>query len=435
MKTIKLKSKIYLLLFGIIFLSFYTQAQEKKDSFEKSFSINSTGDLTFSCYDTDLKVNTWAKNEVKLSGEIIIKGGEDDDQKILLDLFKNPEIIQGTNSLNIKTNLSKSTTQIGPFKRTTLVNGKTINIDKYTIKYTLWIPESIAFNLKSKYNKIEIATLKGKIDFDLYDADITMASFGDDAKLTMKYSNASIGNGGDAILNIYDSDIEALEMKNVEITSKYSEIIIGSANTLDLNSYDDDIIIQNINSLKSEAKYSDYRIKGDMSNCIINFYDSDIEAINIGTLVFSGKYSGIKAGNVNQFVVKSIYDSDVKLGDVGEFSCDESKYDYFVFGGIKKLIKMPNTYDSDLTISKVYPSFALFEGNFKYCSVIMPLDATINFSLEFETTYGEVKFPRERFSKKITSIKENSKYQFAGATSETPTCDIKFGAYDSNLVF
>jgi hypothetical protein len=436
MKTIKLKSKIYLFLISLVLLGFYSSAQEKKDSYEKSFAISQSGELSFSCYDTDLKVNTWVKNEVKILGEIIIKGGDEEDQQKLIELFKNPEVTQSANSLSIKTNsIVKMTTQIGPFKKVTLTNGKTINIDKYTIKYTLWIPESIAFSMKSKYNDIDVAPLKGKIDFDLYDADLTMAGFGNDAKLTMKYSTASLGSGGDAIINIFDSDIEAIEMKNVEIESKYSEIIIGSVNTLDLNSYDDNIKIEKINSLKTSAKYSDYKIKGDITTGVVDFYDSDIEAQNIGQLIFSGKYSEIKAGNVNQFYVKTIYDSDVKLGEVGEFSCDESKYDNFIFDGIKTSVKMLNAFDSDLTISKSYSSLKLFEGNFKYCTVIMPLDPAINFSLEFETTYGEVKFPRDRFGKNITSIKENSKYQFIGATSASPTCDIKFKAYDSNISF
>ena len=436
MKTINLKLKfnIFLTLISLILISCSTQAQEKKESFEKTFNLSSTGNFTFSCYDSDLKVNTWANNEVKIYGEIFIKGGKEEDQQQLIDVFKNPQVTQGTNTLEIKTDISKNTVVIGPFSKTTLIDGKTITVDKYEVKYTLWIPESIAFNLKSKYNDIEIAPLKGKINFDLYDADITMASFGTDAKFTMKYSNASIGKGGDAILDIYDSDIEALEMNNIEITSKYSGITIGSINTLDFNSYDDNIKIGKINSLKSEAKYSEYIINGEMTNCILNLYDSDFEASNIGKLVYTSKYSELKAGNVNQFIVNSIYDSEVNLGDVGEFSCSESKYDNFVFTSIKTSVNMPNTYDSDLQIGKALSSLKSFEGDFKYCSITFPLDPSLPFSLEFDATYGEIKFSRDRFSKNITSIKEDSKYQFKGSTSENPTCKIKFGAYDTNMI-
>ncbi|MGE0087880.1 MAG: hypothetical protein AB7S50_00210 [Bacteroidales bacterium] len=437
MKTIfqKLRFNILLLIFIFTLGSFISQAQDRKESFDKSFSLSASGNFDFSCYDTDLKVNTWNKDEVKLVGEIIIKGGDKEDQDKLIEVFKNPEITQSSNSLKIVTNMVSNTIIIGPISTITLINGSKIKIDKYSAKYTLWVPESIAFTLKSKYNDIEIAPLKGKINFDLYDADLTMAGYGSNAIFTMKYSNASIGNGGDAMFNIYDSDIEVVEMKNAKITSKYSGIVIGAVNTLDFDSYDDDIKIEKINSLNSTAKYSDYKIKGDLTNCIIDLYDSDIEAANISQLIFSGKYSEIKAGNVNQFHIKDIYDSDVKMAEVGEFSCDESKYDYFAFSSIKSSVKMPNVYDSDLVIGKADPSLKLFEGNFKYCSISMPLDPALSFSLEFETTYGEVKYPKERFTKNITSIKENSKHQFSGSTGENAVCKIKFTAYDSNVSF
>lgn len=436
MKTIKHRSKINILFISLVLFGFQTYAQEKKETFEKSFVINQTGELSLSCYDADLKVNTWNKNEVKLIGEIIVVGGSAEDQQKLIDIFKNPKVIEGENTLSIETGMNVGFVNAF-FIKTIYINGKKtdIKIDKFKTNYTLWIPESIAFNLKSKYNDIEIAPLKGKINFDLYDADLVIAGFGNDANIMLKYSKASLGKGGDAILNLYDSDIEAIELKNVEISSKYSEVIIGTLNTLDMGSYDDEIRIEKVNSLKTEAKYSNFKIKGDISNSIVDFYDSDIETGNVGQFMFSGKYSSIKAGNVNQLFIKTIYDSDIKAGDVGEFSCDESKYDYFAFSGIKTSVKMPSTYDSDLIIGKSYPTFSLFEGSFKYCSVTLPLDAAINFSLEFDATYGDIKFPRERFNKRSLLIKENSKFQFEGSVSENPSCKVKFVAYDSNISF
>ncbi|MFC2096181.1 hypothetical protein ACFLQ3_00605 [Bacteroidota bacterium] len=88
MKTIKQISKIALItlfLFTAISSSF---AEEIKETFEKTFKLSKTGDLSFSCYDTDLKINTWDKDEVKLTGEIIISGGDEDDQQKLLDFYE-----------------------------------------------------------------------------------------------------------------------------------------------------------------------------------------------------------------------------------------------------------------------------------------------------------------------------------------------------------
>ena len=433
MKTIKQISKI-LLASIILFISVNAGfAQERKESFEKSYKLNSTGEFSFSCYDTDLKINTWKKDEVKLSGEIIIEGGKAEDQEKLIEVFKNPETTQSSNSLKIETKMAVSTIIIGPFKRTTLIDGKTtIRVEKYKANYTLWIPESIAFNLKSKYNDIDIATLTGKVDFELYDVDLTMLSFGKDSKFEMKYSSASIGKGGDAIMDIYDCEIEAIEMNNVEMSSKYSEIDIQAINTLDFNSYDDDIEIGKINSLTSEAKYTDYRIKGNMANCIINFYDSDINAQNIDQLVFSGKYSSIDALDVKSVKIDDLYDSNIELGKVGEFICNESKCDEIDFEAVTKSISFKSAYELELSVAKVEPSFESFLGEFKYGFVKLPLDPAIEFCLKFETKYGDVEFPKNKV--KIQDMNfDDTKKLFEGQTSDKPTCKIEFIAYETDF--
>ena len=429
MKTIKQISKI-LLASTILIISVNAGfAQERKESFEKSYKLNSTGEFSFSCYDTDLKINTWEKDEVKLMGEIIIEGGNKDDQDKLIEVFKNPEISQSANSLRIETNMTTITIIIGPFMKTTLVNGTKIKVKKYKVNYTLWLPESVDFNLKSKYNTIDIATITGKVDFELYDVDLTMLSYGKDSRFEMKYSSASIGKGGDAIIDIYECELEAIKMNDVEINSKYSKIDIASINTLDFDSYEDKIKIGKINSLTSEAKYSDYRINGDITNCFINFYDSDIEAKNIDQLVFTAKYSSLKALNINSIKISSFYESKINAAIVGELSCNESKYDEIEFEVITKSLSFTNAYELDLRVEKVNASFESFTGYFKYGSVNMSLDPTLEFSLDFETTYGNVSFPKNRVKIKDMNL-DGSKQYFEGQTSDNPQCAIQFKAYD-----
>lgn len=421
----------------LAFLFFITsvctiKAQERKETFEKTFKIQATGKFDFSCYDTDLKVNTWQKAEVKLVGEITIEGGDKNDQDELIEVFKNPEINQSANSLSIETNMANNTIIIGPFKKTTLVNGKVIRVEKYNAKYTLWIPESISFNLESKYNNIDITNLTGNVDFDLYDVDLTMLGFGKDSKFALKYSTASIGKGGDAIMDIYDCEIEAIEMNNVELTSKYSEIEISSINTLDFNSYDDDIKIEKINSLTSEAKYTEYTINSDMKNCLINFYDSDIKAQNINQLVFTGKYSSLVASDVKSAKINDLYDSKIELANVSEFNCNESKYDEIKFKSISKALVFTSAYELELTVSKTDPGFENFKGDFKYGFVKLPLDPAIEFNLKFNTTYGNVGFPKNRVRIKEMNF-DDSKKSFEGSTTENPKCKIEFTAYETDF--
>lgn len=432
MKTIKLKFSLILTLL-FVFSTLFANAQERRETLEKSYKVSKTGEFTFSCYDTDLKVNTWDKDEVKLTGEIIIQGGKEDDQEKLIEIFKNPEVTSSADALSIETNIAKNTIVIGLIKTITLVDGKKISVDKYKVNYEIWVPESINFNLKSKYNNIDIATLTGKINFDLYDVDLTMLSFGKDSKIQMKYSSADIGNGGDAILDIYDCELEAKKMANVELVSKYSDIELESVATLDFNSYDDDIKIGNIKSLKTEAKYSEYRIDGNMENCLVNFYDSDIYMKNVGNLVYTAKYSTLKAYDVKSVKISTLYDSNIDLGKVGEFICTESKYDEIEIDAISKSLQFAGAHSLELNVGSVASSFKEFYGDFKYGSVDLPLPNDLEFSLDFEITHGNVDFPESRIKVKDFNFKESSKHAFEGATSNDPTCKIKFKGYDVNF--
>ncbi len=433
MKTIKQISKI--LLAAIIFavsinISF---AQERKESFEKNFQINSTGDLSFSCYDTDLKVNTWQKNEVKLMGEIIIEGGDKEDQDELIEVFKDPEVSQNSNSLSIETNMAKSTIGFGPFMSITLVNGKKIDIKKFKVNYTLWIPESISLNLKSKYNNIDIAALKGDINFDLYEVDLTIASF-KNGKFNMKYSSADIGSGENAKFDVYECEIEIKDIITYNVDTKYSEFNIENAGNITLGSYEDEFEIMNLTGgLTGQAKYSNFKIESDVEYIKVDVYESDIEAKNIKELAYTSKYSSFKALNIGSAKCESLYETEIYAANVGDFFCTESKYDEIEFESISKSLIFTSAYELDLNVQNAKSSFESFKGDFKYGSVTLPLDPALEFSLKFDIKYGDVDFPKNRL-KIIDMNFDDSKKYFEGQTSDNPPCKIEFTAYDTEFV-
>lgn len=433
MKTTKQIYKVLLTSIFIVVIINTSIAQERKESFEKNYKISSTGNFNFSCYDTDLKVNTWNKGEVKIMGEIIIVGGDPDDQEKLIEVFKNPEVSSTPSSLRIETDLAKNTIIIGPFKKITLVSGKTIRIDKYKVKYTLWIPESINFDLKSKYNNIDIATLKGNVNFNLYEVDLTLVSFnmGD---FDMKYSSAELGKGEKARFDIYECEIEAKEINEIIANTKYSEYKFENVGKLAINSYEDEFEFQNLKQgITGQAKYSNINIASNVDLITIDVYETDIEVLNVKKVEYTSKYSKFRAQNVDVFKCNNLYEAKIFAATVGEFSIQESKYDNVSFQKITKSIEVPSAYELDLNVGAVESSFEKFYGNFRYGTINLPLSSNLEFSLDFETTYGNVDFPKDRIKVKDLHIKESNKHSFEGATSENPKCSIKFKAYDANI--
>ncbi len=409
MKTLKQISKIALIALFILTTVSKSFSEDIQDKFEKTFKLSKTGELTFSCYETDLKINTWDKDEVKMSGEIIISGGSEEDQQKLINVFKNPEISESNNSLTIKTDLASNTLIIGPFKKITLVNGKTIRVDKYKATYTLWIPESVAFNLKSKYNNIDIAPLTGALDFDLYEVDLTLAGF-KKGNFNMKYSSAEIAKGETAKFDVYECDLEIKEINTFSTNTKYSKFNIGTVGMIALGSYEDEFKIQNLTQgMTGQAKYSDFNIESNTQIIKMDVYESDIYVKDVKELEYTSKYSTFSAQNINSISCGTLYETKIIAALVGDFSCKESKYDNIHFKAITNSISLLSAYELDMDIDAVKPGFKSFSGDFKYGTVKLPLDPSLEFSINFKTTYGDVDFPKNRVKIKIMNFEDSKK--------------------------
>ncbi|MCX6254424.1 MAG: hypothetical protein NTV31_08110 [Bacteroidia bacterium] len=436
MKNIKLICKIFVLLVLSYSSPAYSINQdEKKDSFEISYKLNTDGKLAFKIYDSNLKVNVWKNSEVKLAGEIIVSGGDAADRDLLIKAFKSPEVQTGINSLDINPKFWKYTNSfMGLQTKTTLLNGEKVHVDKFKASYTLWIPESIAFALDSKYNNVEIADFAGVFIFDLYDVDIRTGNFGDNCSFDAKYSTLILGNGGNASFKIYDSKITAQNLKNVDIDSKYSTWGFSSVNAMKVGSYDDDFDIKNLTGIQGKATYSSLLLGGQMGNSSLDLYDTKVKGGSYESLTYTAKYSELIADKVGNLSVSSLYNCTVKISQVENFTCDESKYNDITLGIAGNSIKMPDTYDTKLTVIKVSQTFSSFDGNFKYGSVILNTDPALNYKLSFENTYGSINYPKERFSKMpLIYIEKNSKTQFEGSTDLNAICKISFTAYDLNF--
>jgi hypothetical protein len=432
MKAIKQISKI---LFAAVLIATAintSTAQERKESFEKTFKLDKTGDFVFSCYDTDLKINTWDKDEVKLYGEIIIDGGTKDDQEKLIEIFKNPKASESSSSLKIGTNLTQSTIVIGPFKKITLIDGKTIRVKKYKAKYEVWMPKSAALNLESKYNNIEIANLNSRVDLKLYEVDLTLTSF-KKGTFNMKYSSADIGTGETASFDVYECKLEIKDIKTFSANSKYSTFNVEKAELIAVGSYEDKFKIENLtNGLTGTAKYSNFIIGSNTDKIKLDVYESDLEAKNITELEYNSKYSTVKALDIQNIMCDKLYETNIYASNIGSISCTESKYDKFHFASISKSIAFESAYETTIKVERTLPTLESFLGIFKYGSVKLPLNSSLEFSLEFMINYGDVDFPKGRV--KVNNMdKDGSKYLFNGSTSDNAKCKIKFEAYETDF--
>lgn len=420
---------------GSSLVSLSSFGTEVKDKYEKTFKVSETDKLSFDIYDSDLQINIGNSNEIKLVGEIIISDGSKEDVDKILNAFKNPQVSQGAGSIDINTSFSEGTIQIfGFYKKTTLSTGETVSTSNFKANYSIWIPEKIAFALKSKYNKIKALNLLGKLSFELYNVELSMGDFGDNSTFDLKYSDATIGSGKDVRFDIYDSKLYANDLKKVIINSKYSTIKAKSVNLLASESYTDKITFENLSGIDIDAKYTSLKAKGNSNIGKFALYDCNIEVEDFTKIEFDSKYSEFTANKVGTFSIKESYTDTYTVNEVGDFSCENAKYNKIRINSVKSSINLPDAYDTDFKVDRIGPNFTSFKGEFKYGSVSIALDPTLNFKLKFEKTYGEVSYPKERFAnKQISYIELDSKAKLEGSTDPNAKCEISFTTYDTSV--
>jgi len=435
MKNVKSICKLLLLIVLLSYCAANSFGQDDKEShFETTYKLNHDGKLAFNIYDSDLKVNVWKNNEVKLTGEIIVTGGKTEDRELLIAAFKEPEVKSEPNLLDINTQFWKNMISIGPFNRISLKNGKKVSVNKFKASYTLWIPENIEFELKSKYNDVEIADFAGIFNFNLYDVDITTGDFGNNSIFNAKYSSFIVGNGSNASFDIYDCKVTGENLADVRIITKYSTLVFSTVKSVKIESYDDDFDIKNLTGIEATAKYSTFLLGGEMGNSGFDLYDSDVKGGSYKTLSFSAKYSELVADKIGDLNIDVAYDCTFKIGYVDNFICNESKYDEIYIGTAAKKIAMPDVYDTQLNVDNLPNTFSSFSGNFKYGSVTLKAEPGLNYKLSCQQTYGSLDYPRERFTNKpLLYIEKNSKIEFESSTAPDANCEISFTAYDLNF--
>lgn len=436
MKKEVLISKIVVVL-ALILISGGLLAQPKdlKTSIDKNWNVASNDRLKIWVYDSDIRFNTWEKNEVRILGEIILEGINNEDFEVLSTSYA--ELIDKSSGTNIDTRLiesSKTSDLFGSKTKIELYNGKKISVGKIKISYQLWMPATMSLNLSSKYNNIKIDNLKGDVNLELYNCDVDMGDFGDNSIFNAKYSTINTGKGKDVKMELYDSKFTSDELNKVIINSKYTKVTSKSINLLVTESYNDVYTIDNLNGIDIDAKYTTLKAKGNSNLGKFELYNCNIDVENFTKIDYNSKYTEFEANNVGTLNIKSSYNDTYDINLVNDLSCQDSKYNKVKIQEVKSSISLPNTYDSSVKVEKVSANFVGFKGDFKYGSVTITTDPALNYKLKCENTYGEINYPKERFKNKpLIYIEKDSKTQLDCSTDPNAKCEFNFTSYDTNF--
>lgn len=408
MKTLfQFKSITLVILFVFISNIAFSQNYKTTESLEKSAATPKNVTIRISNYSADLKISTSDINTIKIITSVEISGKTKEDVEKILEAIEHFEFKQNGNEMEIDTRFYKNMQSLNNRRTITLLNGTKVKIRELNIRHELQIPKSANIVLNNKYSDIEMQSLAGSADFELYSSKLHVGNISNNVQVKTKYSKLYFKEVlGDMDLDLYDSDIEFITAKNVKIKSKYSKVEAEKVEDLDLDSYDDKFYIDEISNLKFEAKYSDLVSEAELTKLELDLYDSNIEinSAKIGT--FSGKYSDLKLGNVKELKIANSYDSNIYFEKTMDIQIDESKYSKYEFNEVSKF--SIDGYNDNISISELNSEFSGISVKGKYMKLEVNT-RNVPFQLAFKIKYPKIDIPES--VKTIKHIEKNSELE------------------------
>ncbi len=421
--------------FTICFLlvSQLSNAQSIEDSktIEKEFSGKTIVALNHSY--GPVKVHRSTSNSVRIVARMAVKGTDQGDiNKVLAQFVVDVEEFNSRLDIKSKLNITNWSSNNRRIKIKFKDGTKVSKIKDIKVYVDLYIPKLEELVVKNKYDNIYIDDIDSNLEVELYTGELELGNVKGNVALKFKYSKAKLGTIVDGDFDLYDSKINLKAARNLKLRSKYSDGFIGPTQNLELRTYDDDYEIDNINNeLLIEDKYSEFDFRS-FASAKMDVYDADIKMMNTKSLIVNSKYSEFKIDAVDYLDFSKSYDDDWTIGELGEME-GESKYTVFKIKACRKGINI-ETYDDDIKVRKVLPSFGHLKMSGKYTELEFPIPDEVVYQLDAQLQHGKLQFPESRFDVQIYKEK-SSTTEVKGKTRGAVECSpkVEMDVYDCKV--
>ncbi len=386
----------------------YGQGKKIEKTYKWIYKVNEDVKITFNNYDCDLVIHTWDKQEIAFDMSVDATLKTEEDARRLDSYLDEMEFSHSAGSVQIDTRYWTSKKAVMGRKTMTLKGAKTVRFSQYKMKGELWVPEKCRLIFKSKYSEIQAESVMGVLSLDLYNDKWYGGDVNTAIKITAKYSNLEFEEMKDIEADLYNTDVEAGKIGNLNAVSKYSNFHVGDAGKVVINAYNDKYSFGNTGDIKFTDKYSDLNvlIAGRME---LDCYTSTVVAILAEDIYLKskyGKYSLDGAANLN---ITSAYNDKFEIKKLSTLSIDESKYIVVKLDHLERSLLLKDGYSDKFYISNT-GTLSEVKVNGKYVVLEMALDKELSYRFEADVKYPKFDIPEEDMNTRI-KIKEGSELQ------------------------
>jgi uncharacterized alkaline shock family protein YloU len=244
-----------LLIPALFLLATTLSGQPATKEFHKEYTAGPNTTLDINNRYGDVKVETNNQNQVTIDVKVTVELPNRERAEKLLS-YIDVQFAQNDNTISAKTEIDKA------FNFSGWGGGSR----RFSIDYTVKMPENINFTLVNRYGNSELGPVKGLVKCDIRYGNITAENLtrGEEKPwnyIEIAYGKATIDEAGWLDINArYCGDFEIGKCQAVLLDSKYSKFKIGETSSVVAESKYDNLRIEKINNLVLDAGYSDVNV-------------------------------------------------------------------------------------------------------------------------------------------------------------------------------
>ena len=291
--------RIIILIIAVCFVGggFSAFADEYEKVSEESFSVSKNASLTIQNRYGDILLNTWDKDEVKITVSVICETARKDKadrffEKVDIEIQGNKDAVRAETHLRFNNSKVKS----------------------FAINYTIYAPASLTFYLNNRFGDVFLPDLGGALILDLQYGEFSVGRLlNDKNQLDIAFSEGEIAFFEAGLIDIEYSELEIESAKIITVDSDFSDISIEKAALMNVETGYDEIEIGEVDELIIESDFSEINITllNNRLNGNLNYGELDLERTrsSVSDIYLTGKfteiYCGLNAGITWKFLANA----------------------------------------------------------------------------------------------------------------------------------
>jgi len=187
---------------------------EKKKTYTKSYTVNNSDKISLSNQFGELKINTWDKNEVKVTVTITAEASTDEKAQSILDHIS-IEDGKSNDGVYFKTNINKQNDH----------NWSNGEKTRFRIDYMVNMPAGNPLTAKNDFGPMTIGDYSGEVTLESQYGSLNTGKLGNVKKVEIQYGKGSIGsiNNGNLIVKYSKASVGNID-GNVNAVIEYSSV-------------------------------------------------------------------------------------------------------------------------------------------------------------------------------------------------------------------